>query len=194
MTETELEMVFDSACYNYLPNQAVTTVMQENLGQYGLLDLTKEDQAYAKRCYDILTESARATLNSRAKTIDSKLSEEESEYLGSLPVSEQIQPLVFSEATLGSTDVRDVSWVCPTAQVFIGCEAKRTPPHCWQWVANGKSSVAHKGLLAAGKVIATTVYDLLIKPELIEQVKKEYKQTVGNKGYQSAIPADIMPR
>jgi len=62
--------------------------------------------------------------------------------------------------------------VCPTAQVFIGCEAKRTPPHCWQWVANGKSSVVHKGLLAAGKVIATTVYDLLTKPELIEQVKK----------------------
>lgn len=64
MTETELEMVFDSACYNYLPNQAVTTVMQENLGQYGLLDFTKENQAYAKRYYDILTESARATLNS----------------------------------------------------------------------------------------------------------------------------------
>jgi aminobenzoyl-glutamate utilization protein B len=84
--------------------------------------------------------------------------------------------------------------VCPTAQVFIGCEPQGTPPHCWQWVANGKSSVAHKGLLAAGKVIATTAYDLLTKPELIEQAKKEHKQTVGNKGYQSAIPADVMPR
>ncbi len=43
---------------------------------------------------------------------------------------------------------------------------------------NGKSSVAYKGLLAAGKVIATTAYDLLTKLELIEQAKKSTKKTV----------------
>ncbi|MCD5001880.1 amidohydrolase [Enterococcus saccharolyticus] len=194
MTETELEMVFDSACYNYLPNHAVTRVMQENLEQYGSLDLTKEDQAYAKRYYDTLPEPTKESLVARAKAMDPDLSEEEAERLGTLPVSEQIQPLAFSEATSGSTDVGDVSWVCPTAQVFLGCEPQGTPPHSWQWVANGKSSVAHKGLLAAGKVIATTAYDLFTKPELVEQAKKEHKQTVGSKGYQSAIPAEVVPR
>ncbi len=194
MTETEVEMVFDSACYNYLPNHAVTTAMQANLEQYGSLGLTTEDQAYAKRYYDTLSEMTKDNLIARAKAIDPSLSAEEAIRLGSLPVSEQIQPLVFSEATSGSTDVGDVSWVCPTAQVLIGCEPQGTPPHCWQWVANGKSSVAHKGLLSAGKVIATTAYDLFTQPELVEQAKQEHKQTVGSKGYQSAIPADVLPR
>lgn len=61
-------------------------------------------------------------------------------------------------------------------------------------MANGKSAIAHKGLLSEGKVIATTAYDLLTNPELIEKVKAEHKQTLGNQSYQSAIPADVVPK
>lgn len=43
-------------------------------------------------------------------------------------------------------------------------------------------------------MIATTAYDLFTQPELVEQAKQEHKQTVGSKGYQSAIPADLLPR
>jgi aminobenzoyl-glutamate utilization protein B len=194
MTETELEIVFDSACANYLPNKAMTTAMYENLKEYGQLNLTEEDQAYSQRYYDSLDEATKASLFERAKQFNPTADATEIQRIGSLPVLDQVAPLVFTDATSGSTDVGDVSWVCPTAQVLIGCEPQGTPPHSWQWVANGKSSVAHKGLLAAGKTIAATAYDLLTNPELVEQAKQEHQKTVGGKKYRSAIPADVMPR
>ena len=46
----------------------------------------------------------------------------------------------------GSTDVGDVSWVCPTAQINAVTEAAGTPGHSWQQVSQGKSSIAHKGM------------------------------------------------
>jgi len=194
MTETELDIEFDSACYDYIPNKAVSTVMQENLEHYGSLGLTPEDQAYAQRYYDTLPETTKEQLIERAKLMNPALSDDEAKKYGTLPISEQTQPLVFSDATSGSTDVGDVSWVCPTAQVFLGCEPQGTPAHSWQWAANGKSSVAHKGLIAAGKVIATTAYDLLTRPELIEQAKEEHKNTLNGKTYVSAIPKDVLPK
>lgn len=194
MTETDLEIVFDSACANYLPNQAMTTAMYENLKEYGNLQLTAEDQAYSQRYYDSLDDATKAGLVARARQFFPTATEEEITRLATSPVLDDIGPLVFSDATSGSTDVGDVSWVCPTAQVLVGCEPQGTPPHSWQWVANGKSSVAHKGLLAAGKTIATTAYDLLTNPELVEQAKAEHQKTVGGQKYQSAIPPEVMPK
>lgn len=194
MTETEVEIVFDSACANYLPNKEMTTIMYENLKEFGDLNLTDEDQEYSRRYYDSLNETTKEGLVTRARQMNPTASEEEINRIGSLPVLDKVGPLIFSDATSGSTDVGDVSWVCPTAQVLIGCEPQGTPPHSWQWVANGKSSVAHKGLLAAGKTIATTAYDLLTNPELVAKAKAEHQATVGGEKYQSAIPADVMPK
>ncbi|GMA09377.1 aminobenzoyl-glutamate utilization protein B [Tetragenococcus halophilus subsp. flandriensis] len=193
MTETELETKFDSACYNYVPNQAITGAIHENLKEHGSLQLTDEDQSYAKRYYDTLTDEVKESLIERARNLAPEADEKEIQRLGTLPITEQIAPLVFSEETSGSTDVGDVSWVCPTGQVLIGCEPQGVAPHSWQWVANGKSSVAHKGLLAAGKTLATTAYDLLTQPELLEKAKEEHKKQLNGKKYQSAIPADVYP-
>lgn len=194
MTETELEIIFDSACADYLPNQAVSTAMYENLKNYGSLGLTEADQAYSQRYYESLSPEIKNALLAKARQENPTADEAEIQRIGTQPVREQVEPLAFSNATSGSTDVGDVSWVCPTAQVLIACEPHGTPPHSWQWVANGKSSVAHKGMLAAGKVIATTVYDLLTDPALVEKAKQEHKKTLNGSTYQSAIPMDVLPK
>lgn len=194
MTETEVEIVLDSACANYLPNQAATTAMYENLKEYGTLNLTDEDQTYSQRYYDSLPAVVKEGFAKRARLSHPEASEEEIQRLASLPILDSVEPLRFSEDTSGSTDVGDVSWVCPTAQVMIACEPQGTPAHSWQWVANGKSAVAHKGLLSGGKVIAATAYDLLTKPELVRQAKKEHQETVGGAKYKSAIPNDVFPK
>ena len=54
------------------------------------------------------------------------------------------------EISYGSTDVGDVSWVTPTAQCWGACYAYGTPFHSWQMVAQGKLSLAHKGMVHAG--------------------------------------------
>lgn len=77
---------------------------------------------------------------------------------------------------------------------MLACEPQGTPAHSWQWAANGKSAVAHKGVLAAGKVLATTAFDLLTKPELVAKAKEEHAKMLGGKKYVSAIPEHVLPR
>ncbi len=194
MTETEVEIQFDAACSDYLPNKAVTTAMYQNMLEYGSLNLTDEDQEYGRRYYDALPETTKESLLARARQLHPEADEEEVQRLAQMPVSDDVRPLVFSNATSGSTDVGDVSYVCPTAQMIIGCEPQGTPAHSWQWVANGKSAVAHKGVLAAGKTIAATAYDLLTNPELVAKAKEEHWKTVNGKPYQSAIPKEVKPQ
>ena len=45
----------------------------------------------------------------------------------------------------------------------------------------------------AGKVMAGTVIDMLEKPELIEEAKKELRRRVGAEGYIPPIPEGIRP-
>lgn len=194
MTETQVEIDFDSACANYVPNRAVTTDLYENLKEYGSLDLTKADEEYAQRYYDTLTTETKESLKSRAQMLHPDASEAEIEKMAALPVATDLAPLHFTNTASGSTDVGDVSWVVPTAQFMLACEPQGTPAHSWQWAANGKSAVAHKGVLAAGKVLATTAFDLLTKPELVAKAKEEHAKMLGGKKYISAIPENVLPR
>ena len=64
----------------------------------------------------------------------------------------------------------------PKTQPFSGkinavTLAADTPGHSWQIVSQGKSSIAHKGMLYAGKVMAATVIDLMKDPELLAAAK-----------------------
>lgn len=91
-----------------------------------------------------------------------------------------ILPYRPSEKPLsGSSDVGDVSWVCPTSQIVAATCAGGTPEHTWQMVSQGKSSIAHKGLLYAGKVLAAAAIDLLDDPELVKKAAEEFKRKTG---------------
>lgn len=64
-----------------------------------------------------------------------------------------------------STDVGDVSGICDTAQ-FAGCTwAANTMEHTKAVVAQGKSSIAHKGVRFAAGVLAATAVDCLRRTE-----------------------------
>jgi len=194
MTETEVEITLDAACAEYMPNKVATSVMYENLTNYGRLDITNEDIAYEQRYYDGLSDTVKTMLQARAKATFADATPAEIESYASAPILDKIGPLRFSNKTSGSTDVGDVSWVTPTAQVLIACEPQGTPPHSWQWVANGKSDVAHKGLLSAGKVIATTAYDFLTNETLLADAQAEFAQLIKDTPFVSGLPDDLLPR
>lgn len=82
----------------------------------------------------------------------------------------------------GSTDVGDVSWQTPAAQINTVTWPALTPGHSWQAVSAGKSSIAHKGLLYAAQVLAAAAVDLLTGPELLAAAKAEFA-AVAQKGY-----------
>lgn len=102
---------------------------------------------------------------------------------------------VFRDAVpfSGSTDVGDVSWILPTLSISTAVYAAGTPLHSWKCTAQGKSSLAKKGMHLAAHVLAATAVKLYECPKLLVQAEMDFKKALGNKVYRSLIPADVKP-
>ena len=96
--------------------------------------------------------------------------------------------------SFGSTDVGDVSWNCPTAQAYVATWAAGTPGHSWQVVSQGKSGLAHKGLIYAAKAMAGTAIDMIEDPSLIDAAKAEFLEDLEGDTYHCPIPDGCRPR
>ena len=100
-----------------------------------------------------------------------------------------MEPLLF-----GSTDVGDVSMVCPVVQLHAATYAAGTPLHSWQAVAQGKEPLMHKGELYAAKVMAGTAIDLFENRCLVEEAKEELKERLGEHPFESLMQKDVKPK
>lgn len=110
------------------------------------------------------------------------------------PLFRGVKPYPEPEAWLfGSTDVGDVSWVCPTAQIHAAVWARGTPGHSWQVTAQGKSDYAHAMMRYASKVLAAEAIELLTNPQLLEEAQREHRRKVGPDGYEAPIPEGVRP-
>ena len=92
----------------------------------------------------------------------------------------------------GSTDLGDVSWLTPTAQIEVVTWPAGCPGHTWQVVACGKSSLVHKGMVCAGKVLAAAAIDLLTDPELLAAAREEFSKKSAS-GYVCPIEPGAVP-
>ena len=92
----------------------------------------------------------------------------------------------------GSTDVGDVSWQTPTAQFTTATWPSGSPGHSWQNVSCGKTSISHKGLLYAAKVLAGAAADLMTQPQLLIDAKEEWTVNA-TEGYDCPIGPDLIP-
>ena len=97
------------------------------------------------------------------------------------------------EIMKGSTDVADVSWCTPTAQINTCCTPIGSPGHSWQIVASSGTSIAHQGLVLAAKTMALTGSELLRRPDLIQAARAEFEAATAGHPYVCAIPADVNP-
>ena len=113
-------------------------------------------------------------------------------YHGQPPYETAVQEMAPPAAHGGSTDTADVSWVCPTVQLHVGCWVTGTPGHSWQAVAQGKCRFAKEMMLFAGKAEAGTVIRLLESPGILEQAKKEHAERTKG-AYVCPIPPEIQP-
>ena len=192
MCGVDVTIRLEKACSNILVNHSLEKVLYENMKAVGLPQYSEEEYSFAKAIQD--------TLPNRTKLADrfEKIMGEKGRQIGAeydkKSIYSFIMPYQPSEKPIsGSSDVGDVSWVCPTSQIVAATCAGGTPEHTWQMVAQGKSSIAHKGLLYAGKVLAAAAIDLLESPELVAAAKEEFKRKTGDDGYQPLLPPDVKP-
>lgn len=180
MTGTEVEIDLASALSNVIPNTVLEETMYAQFEQLGVPTHTEEEQQFAQAIRQTLAEA------------DKKVEEEVDRRLAGKDLADVISPYTpTSNVFPGSTDVGDVSWIVPTAQCMTACEVLGTTLHTWQIVATGTTSIAHKGMMHAGKVMAATALQLLHNPELVEQAKAELVKRKNGEEYMCPLPKEV---
>ena len=92
-----------------------------------------------------------------------------------VPIDE-IPDLSPTRKTGISTDVGNVSQLLPCSAFMVCCYANGSPLHHWTVTAQGKSSLAHRGMFTAGKILASCVLELLTDPMLLTEAKKAFEE------------------
>ena len=190
MTETEVTVTFVKSCANLIPNRVLSGLLCRNLAQMPLPEYTAEELALAKTMKETIPTVS--PLFSMAKGLGGAYARFAQEH-----VDEPIHNILIPELPIPmvpstSTDVGDVSWLAPTAEVQICTACSNTSGHTWQRTAQGKSAPAHKGLLQAGRVLAGAAIDLLTDPDLVAQARREWQHQLRGRTY-TPMPPEAAP-
>lgn len=193
MTETQVQADFRTACANYRPNRVLGQAMVDNIVECQPL-FDAEDFTCAQPYFDQLTAESKQSRAARLAQIWPDMPTEQLAQMQALPLHCKVpRPTFPAEPMKASTDVGDASWVVPTAQAVVATAPAGTPAHSWQWVAVGKTALAHKGMLAAGQILAATAVDLLNNPAILQAAWQEHRAALEIEPYQCVIPEDVKP-
>lgn len=191
MTETQLTIEFDKACSNYRPNRALEEVLHGQLLQAGTQSATDNELTFAKEIWDSLNSGEQKNAIDLNKGFG--YAGDGSEFEGKYLVDSISEYYASNEVLAGSTDVADVSWIVPTAQLSAATSAIGTPLHTWQMTTQGISSFAHTGMLRAAEAMAGTAIELYENPDMLKEIQQEHKRTFANDPYVCPIPANVKP-
>ena len=190
MTETSCRRKFIDGLAETIPNHALEALLYRNFSEVGVPVYTGEEQAFA----------AALAATYEAEGYLPGVGRQDAGYAAAVKamkpagaMNDVLLPLYQGEAfSPGSTDVGDVSWQCPTAQLHVAAWPNGCPGHSWQNVSCGKTSIGHKAALCAGKVLCAAAVDLLEQPELLQAARREHEERTAD-GYTCPIPPDAVP-
>ena len=194
MTETKLEKKFIDACSNTVPNKVLEELMWKNFSETPLPQYTQEEQDFAAALVASF-EMPAPGLPGQAAEVDPEAAAwvDKMSCGGTKPLNDFLMPFRYTEKQgFGSTDVGDVSWLVPTVQLNALTWPSKAPGHSWQNVSCGKTSIGHKGLLLAGKVLCASAIDLFENPEILAAAKAEFREKTKG-GFFCPVPADAVP-
>jgi aminobenzoyl-glutamate utilization protein B len=168
MANVDYEITLVSGLHEVLVNRTGGAAMHKNLELLGPIEYTEEETTFAHGIQEA-TQKAQ-------KGIDGS-----------------IQPF---EATKehpggGSTDVGDVSWLVPEIRLGVTTAPVGTPWHSWAVVACGGMSIGHKGMTHAARALTMTMVDLFERPELVGEIRAEFKERKGDYIYEAILPAGV---
>jgi aminobenzoyl-glutamate utilization protein B len=189
MSGTKMSYHIDSGTSELIPNRALERIMYDKFVQVGPVPIDEDDIAFAKEIRKSFPKNAEESTISILKMLYGSVADEIVPRIRGKLINDCIYPYVPIEmAKYGSTDVCDVSWYTPVAQVTTACYAKDTPGHSWQETAQGKTNLCHKGMLTAAKVMALTGIELVVNPASLKAVRDEYCQKRQGRDYVCPLP------
>jgi len=190
MTGTSLKISLSQGLSDYIPNLVVGRLLQACMEQVGGPAFDSVDRSLAEQFRATLTETELATIRGQIKHTQGNAV---LEAIGKDPLDTIIAPFFTGDICLpGSTDVGDVSQVIPTGQIAYATAALGTQPHSWQNTAQAGSSIGHKGMMAAARVLGLAAAEVFLDPDIASRAKLEHDSVVG-RGYVCPIPDEIRP-
>ena len=193
MTGTVFEKKFIDGCADTVCNHVLEKVLYNNFRELGVSGYTEEENDYADRL------AAGYDAGCYYPGIASKYDMEAREKVETLQrqsghaINAFLAPLYTGDAfEAGSTDVGDVSWLTPTAQIHVAAWPNGCPGHSWQIVSCGKTSIAHKAAIQAGRVLAAGAVDLIRNPVLLNEARAEFERRTKG-GFICPIPKQARP-
>lgn len=149
MTDTTVEI--DEKCIyeSFLPNQTLDDLVLKYLDRFLPLSYTDEEMCYAARFVPF------GNLPDTPDPIDT------------------VPDFSLHRKTSISTDAGNVSQRIPSSAFMVNCYANGSPLHHWSVTAQGRSSIAHKGMLAAAGILASCACEILLHPSVAVQARQE---------------------
>jgi aminobenzoyl-glutamate utilization protein B len=165
------ELVTLTGLYHYNPNQTAARCVHRNLDLVGPADYSEDEHAFARRlqtAFDVETDGMHDAVT---------------------PFDPEAPP-----ESGGSTDVANVSWICPTIDLEVANWPRHIPAHSWASTAASGSTAGAKAMLTAAKVLAAAGVDVLSDPELVSAMRAEFELASKAFPYVSPVDADAPPR
>lgn len=160
MTGTTVEIQLETGCWDVLPNQPLHELLYHCMKAIPLPKWSEKDRIFSKAAMS-----------------------------GDAPLHEGVKPLSETCGAIpGSTDMADVSWIVPTAQIGVAAVPMNAACHTWQFTACAGNSMGQQSMLYAAKVLSLAGIRLLTNPELIRHAKEAHDRARNGVIYHTIKP------
>lgn len=193
MTDTTYERKFIDGVADTITNHVLEHVLYENFRELGVPSYTEDEHSFADALAKTYPGNDKVPGVAAENDPDERDRVQKMQEENGHAMNAFLAPFYQGEAFMAdSTDVGDVSWLTPTAQIHVASWPNGCPGHSWQNVSCDGTSIGHKAAIHAGKVLAAAAIDLMTQPELLKAARAEFEKRT-REGYTCPIPADAVP-
>jgi len=186
MTETTLEVIFNAAMTCMLNNTCLADMQYENMQKIGAIHFNEEEIAFAEKINAMYPPETQSSLAAAYHIPFNNIR-------GKALVGDNFAAFDEGKVMSFSTDVGDLSWKAPLSILYTACFPTSASLHTWGAAAAAGTSIGHKGMLHAAKIMALTAIDLFTDKQRLACVRSEFVAALAEHPYRSPVPESVQP-
>ena len=189
------EEVFENAIYPVLSNAVLSDMHYEAMKIVGPITYTADELKFAQEINDnngVSNSEGVDRVLARYKP-DEDITQVFESYREQPIIGDNFPALDIGNVGTGSTDVGDVSWITPISMMWAATSPIGATGHHWTNVVASGSTLGHKGMMHAAKVMALVSVELVECPDKLAQARAGFEKAVKGNPYQSLTPEHILP-
>lgn len=169
MTRTSLSVDIKSAVWPTRCNRALADLLDRNIHETGMPTWTSDEIAFARQVQEAAGVRVDGLRNELTKMRGPDLPE------------------------MSSNDCGDISWKVPMGRLWFPGSIPNVHFHHWSAGAILTTSITHKGIIAATKVLSSSILECFCDEALRAEVAKSFAEEIGGTVYQPMIPLEGKP-